>query len=1420
MMIVHNESLSFISLIDCVCVCTSCACECNSQSMGVFLFRTGTMCSKKELQEGQHRCDIPHPLDGSFLSPHKWWSYLSFSYMASTFRQGYREQLKQRDLFPVPSSSGCDYMVSRAERLWHEQLQRPNGSLAKAYVKVFGGRWLFATFFLLLELLLMIGEPLALGYVISAITSGAAKGEVFKFAGILIVLILSRILLHHVAFMFVWRLGYDLMATTAGLLYRKALKVNGQAFTKISMGHVTNLVSNDVERFVQFSVMGHYLYLAPIQTIIAAYFIWQQIGIATLCALSGFITLLPINLILGKVFAKLRTKTALLTDERIKHINEILSGIRVLKMYAWENPFKSIISDTRKKELVKIRRTNTIRACNMGYFFVSQALTGLLGFITYELVVGDLDAEKVFVTLAMAQSIRLGIAFFFPAGIQSLSEVLVSMKRFESFLRLHEHQGLKHHDGLAEGNMSKHEDTSAAGSGIAYAADSASPENGAIEQTDTNTQSIHRFFVPDPALMALSGSVDAGKNPIDQPTEPQPQPQPTLTLPGMKFNNVTASWKLDPERRSTLSNIDFEAKNGELITIVGPVGAGKSSLLQCALGELLPSSGSVEVLGRVGYSSQEGWILNDTFKNNLLFGHEYNPLWFNTVLRACNLERDITLFQGGVETEIGERGVTLSGGQKARLSLARAVYGKPDIVLLDDPLSAVDAKVGRSLFADCVCGLLKDTTRLLVTHQLQFLKASDRIIVMNRDGTIQAIGDYDYHLAQNTGLSAILQAHADDEAAHDEAETKTKKKAALTGDEKHEGLEGDANIVQAEQRKEGTVSASTYWRYIKSMGSFSSIFFWIIIALGTQVVVLVADWYLTQWVDMPTAQRESVRSLGTYGGLVGALIVLSFARAVMYMYGTTRASHRIHDRALGTVINTPTRFFDVNPLGRILNRFSKDTGFMDDLLPWTLLDFTVNVVYTLGIILLVCSIVPWLFLALIPLVIAFRFLQVYYMRTAREVKRLEAVSRSPLFAHFNETLAGLSTLRSHLHAPRAFSKKFDRLQDGVGSTYMAFVMTSRWLGFRLDVLTFLMTAATLFVSVALRDRFGPGTVGLLVTYMLQLTNMFQWTVRQGAEVENQMTAIERLLDYTQLPREEETVGGVLPEEADKQLVASCSSKGWPEYADVRLKNLSLRYAPDQPLRLHNIDCYIPSGAKVGVIGRTGAGKSSLLAALFRLAPTTGSVEIGGVDVNQLPLQVLRSRLSVIPQDPVLYSSTVRHNLDPFDEYDDDQVWEALRLVQLDQAVSENGGLHQPMSEAGSNFSVGQRQLVCLARAVLRTSRVLVMDEATANVDTETDTIIQQTIRKVFAECTVITIAHRLNSILDSDLVMVMDAGRLVQFDKPEILLQDPKSLFSQLVDHARLSYNTVVGAAINRKTSIRLRPGSAPATPRFAEYEV
>nr|KAF6427059.1 ATP binding cassette subfamily C member 4 [Rousettus aegyptiacus] len=1097
----------------------------------------------------------------------------------------------------------------------------------------------------------------------------------------------------------------------------EALRLSNVAMSKTTTGQIINLLSNDVNKFDQVTVFLHFLWAGPLQAIAVTALLWMEIGISCLAGMAILIILLPLQSCIGKLFSSLRSKTAAFTDMRIRTMNEVITGIRIIKMYAWEKSFAELITNLRRKEISKVLRSSYLRGMNLASFFVGSKLIIFVTFTVYVLLGNVITASRVFVTVALYATVRLTVTLFFPSAIEKVSEAVVSIRRIKNFLLLDE-----------------------------------------IKERNSQLLSDGKTIV--------------------------------------HVQDFTTFWDKSLET-PTLQGLSFTVRPGELLAVVGPVGAGKSSLLSAVLGELSPSQGLVSVHGRIAYVSQQPWVFSGTVRSNILFGKKYEKERYKKVIQACALKKDLELLEDGDLTMIGDRGTTLSGGQKARVNLARAVYQDADIYLLDDPLSAVDAEVGRHLFQLCICQTLHEKITILVTHQLQYLKAASQILIL-KDGKMVQKGTYTEFLKSGIDFGSLLK--KENEEAEQSSipgspslrsrsfsessvwSQQSSRPSLKDGAPEHEAIKNMQVTLTKESRSEGKVGIKAYKNYFTAGAHWLMLIFILLVNITAQVTYIFQDWWLSYWANEQSALNITVNGkgnitekldlnwyLGIYSGLTIAVFIFGIARCLLVFYVLVNASKTLHDRMFESILKAPVLFFDRNPIGRILNRFSKDIGHMDDLLPLTFIDFIQTFLLVIAVVGVAVSVIPWIVIPLVPLGIVFFVLRSYFLETSRDVKRLESTTRSPVFSHLSSSLQGLWTIRAYKTEER-FQELFDAHQDLHSEAWFLFLTTSRWFAVRLDAICAIFVIITAFGSLILAKTLDAGQVGLALSYSLTLMGMFQWSVRQSAEVENMMISVERVIEYTDLEKEE-------PWEYPKR-----PPPGWPHEGVIVFDNVNFTYSLDGPLVLKHLTALIKSREKVGIVGRTGAGKSSLISALFRLSEPKGKIWIDKILTTEIGLHDLRKKMSIIPQEPVLFTGTMRKNLDPFNEHTDEELWNALKEVQLKEAIEDlPGKMDTELAESGSNFSVGQRQLVCLARAILKKNQILIIDEATANVDPRTDELIQKKIREKFAQCTVLTIAHRLNTVIDSDKIMVLDSGRLKEYDEPYVLLQNKDSLFYKMV---------------------------------------
>ncbi|XP_057310595.1 ATP-binding cassette sub-family C member 4-like [Hydractinia symbiolongicarpus] len=1204
-------------------------------------------------------------------------------------------------------------------------------------------------------------------------------------------LVLGWALLHQ-TFLVLEKTGTRLKTACIGMIYKKVLRLSNHSLSKVTSGHIVTLISSDVHKVQEGFKFSNYLWISPIQLMVAVVILWREIGPYCLAGIGVLVITIPIQIWFGKFFAHmrclskrpkwfliyfcqcykflLRSKTVAKTDQRVNIMNEVITSMQVTKMYTWEDSFAQMVNEVRKDESNRIMKTALARSINNTMFSVSPYL---VSFATFALIYkyGDgITLSIVFLVLPLFFAIRLGVVLFFPLSIQMLTEAYVSCKRIQAFL---------------------------------------------LEDEQTQDKSLT--------------------------TKQSYTILPSRNEPLLHFQNVTASWNNDLE--DVIFDLSFKADSeNSLVMVVGPVGSGKSSVLTAAMNEINIKKGNVTRNGTIGYAAQQAWIFSGTIRSNILFGQAFDKERYERTITACALTQDIKSFAKGDLTLVGERGVSLSGGQKARVSLARAVYANADIYLLDDPLSAVDTKVGKYIFEKCINGLLRKKIVVLATHQIQYLKYATDIVCLKKDSTT-ITGSLQELSKNGVNLISILHEESHEkEWEHDSAiETEDHieymhvdrneiglSKVITDIGQTNKGLHGSLESLNSfdvdsgkneeveedeeeESRKRGSISAKLYLQYfLKGVGWLATLALVLSLIAG-QVMLTLTDYYLAEWANGEEQRNKNVTitakfyvesdphiNVYIFASLVAVSFLMNFFRTT-YLYAIlVRCSRQLHNLMFKAVLKAPMYFFNTNPVGQILNRFSRDVYFMDDELPWTFFDLAYLSLLTLAIIILNCISVPYLTVLVIPLMIIFFYARRYYMKSSRELRRLEAVSRSPLYTHISATLAGITTIRSFDIQDKVVQEFYTCQDYQTGAGFM-FLSGSRWFSQRLDLLTVLFSICSIFAPIIAASYIDidTGLVAVSLSYILLLCGVFQWTVRQSAEVDNMMTSVERVFEYTKLEPE--------PDNGTNKGLRET----WPEKGSITSEGASFSYHTSLPCVLKKMDFCIRPMEKIGIVGRTGAGKSSLLSMLFCMGHLSGTVRIDGYPISDLKLKDLRKTISIIPQDPVMFSGSLRRNLDPFNEYADADIWQAIAEVQLKEHVMElPGKLESEITEAGSNLSVGERQLLCLARALLKKNKILVVDEATANVDMETDALIQQTIRKKFKECTVLTVAHRLNTVMDSDRVMVMEDGSVLEFDEPYQLLQNSTGSFRKLVDQAGINEANRLETLAKEANQLRYRSES------------
>ncbi|RDX62968.1 ABC transporter C family member 10, partial [Mucuna pruriens] len=845
----------------------------------------------------------------------------------------------------------------------------------------------------------------------------------------------------------------------------------------------------------------------------------------------------------------------------------------------------------------------------------------------------------------------------------------------------------------------------------------------------------------------------------------------------ISIKSADFSWEGNVSK-STLRNINLEIKHGQKLAICGEVGSGKSTLLATILGEVPMTKGTIEVYGKFAYVSQTAWIQTGTIRENILFGSDLDAHRYQETLRRSSLMKDLELFPHGDLTEIGERGVNLSGGQKQRIQLARALYQNADVYLLDDPFSAVDAHTATNLFNEYIMDGLKEKTVLLVTHQVDFLPAFDSVLAeLMSNGEILEAAPYHHLLTSSQAFQDLVNAHKETAGSDNLMNVTSSRRHSTSAREitqafmekKFKATNGN-QLIKQEEREIGDTGLKPYLQYLNQMKGYIYFF----VASFCHFMFVLCQILQNSWmaVNVDNSQVSTLRLIVVYFliGAVSAIFLL--IRTLLIVALGIQSSRNLFLQLMNSLFRAPMSFYDSTPLGRILSRVSSDLSIMDLDVPF-IIAYTVGGTTNFYSNLSVLAIITWQILLIsVPMVYIAIRLQRYYFSTAKEVMRMNGTTKSFVANHVAETTAGVVTIRAFGEEDRFFEKNLDLIDINASPFFHSF-SSSEWLIQRLEIVSAILLSSTALSMVMLPPgTFRSGFVGMALSYGLSLNAQLVFSIQSQCNLANYVISVERLNQYMHIPSEaEEVIEGNRP------------PSNWPVAGKVELNDLQIRYRPDGPLILHGITCTFKAGHKIGIVGRTGSGKSTLIGALFRLVePAGGKIVVDGIDISSIGLHDLRSRFGVIPQDPTLFNGTVRYNLDPLSQHSDQAIWEVLGKCQLREAVQEKEeGLSSSVVEDGSNWSMGQRQLFCLGRALLRRSRILVLDEATASIDNATDLILQKTIRTEFADCTVITVAHRIPTVMNCTMVLSISDGKLVEYDEPMSLMKKEGSLFKQLV---------------------------------------
>ncbi|KZT73648.1 ABC protein [Daedalea quercina L-15889] len=1255
------------------------------------------------------------------------------------------------------------------ETSWREGGGRREASIAWALNDVFG--WTFWTggIFkvfgdtsqlmgpLLVRTIITFSEARVAAQKAGEPTAGIGRG-VGMAIGLFCLTVTASVCTHQ----FFWRSMVTGMLARAALIssiYKRGIALTGKARTALPNSKLVTHISTDVSRVDACAQWFHATWTAPIQVTICLIILLVQLGPSALAGFSLFLLIMPIQERVMSLQFSIGKKTLKWTDKRSKLILEVLGAMRVVKYFSHEQSFLRRLYDMRYNELRGIRKIQIARSANIASAFSVPVLAATLSFVVYTSTNHAFNVATIFSSLSLFNLLRQPLMFL-PRALSATTDAQNALERLKTLFLAE----------LSEGDAFIVDKEQNVGLLVEDATFEWEESPSTREETET----------------------DEGKKGGKEAVKGDATPTPEQSAP-FQVKDVTLS-----------------IPRGTLAAVVGSVGSGKSSLLQGLIGEMRKVHGHVSFGGKVAYCSQTAWIQNASLKENVLFGQSYDEERYWKAIECASLLPDLEVLPDGDLTEIGEKGINLSGGQKQRVNIARALYYDADIVIFDDPLSAVDAHVGKALFANAIIGALRDRgkTVILVTHALHFLDQCDYIYTM-KNGRIEEQGTY-VELMQNEKVFSRLIKEFGGTATKEEDEdieeqaieapqgkpVKVVDEAKIRADSARRAAAGsgklEGRLIIPEKRTTGSVGWSIYGEYLKAGRGWITGPIVLCFILLMQGCTIMNSYTLIWWEEDEWGKANSFYQV-LYACLgIGQAIFTFAVGGTMDELGFYVSSNLHHD-AIRNIFYAPMSYFDTTPLGRILSIFGKDIENIDNQLPVSMRLFILTISNMIGSVTIITVLEHYFIIAVVGIAFGYNYFASFYRASARELKRIDAMLRSLLYAHFAESLSGLPTIRSYGETNR-FLKDNEYYVDLEDRAAILTVTNQRWLAIRLDFLGGMLIFIVAMLAVSNVSGINSAQIGLVLTYSTALVQMCSMVTRQSAEVETYMSSVERVVEYSRADR--------IEQEAPHEIKDHKPPEEWPSRGAIEFNDVVMRYRPGLPFVLKGLSLSIRGGEKIGVVGRTGAGKSSLMLALFRIVElSSGSICIDGIDISTIGLKDLRSKLSIIPQDPLLFSGTIRSNLDPFDQYTDAHLWDALRRSYLidnpvNKGIDYSDGtdtatsrfnLDTVIESEGANLSVGERSLLSLARALVKDSQVVVLDEATASVDLETDSKIQQTIQTQFGHKTLLCIAHRLRTIISYDRILVMDAGQIAEFDTPLNLFHVQDGIFRGMCERSGIT---------------------------------
>jgi ATP-binding cassette subfamily C (CFTR/MRP) protein 1 len=1233
-----------------------------------------------------------------------WWIY-------PLLKLGNSRPLRQEDIEKIGYHESTSYQKKKMSSHIEKYLKRKNDSkaLLKAVYSRFSGEIFGLVIIGLIANLMDFGGALFIKVVENYLESDE---PIWRGYAIVFYMLLSKLIQavanNHYRFL-TSLLSVHIKAGLSSHIYEKTLTVSpsvlNSSSSDFSYAKIVNLMQVDLTKIAESAPYTVRALIWPFQFGIGIWLIYVTLGWKALVAgLIVMVVLFGLNGFLAKKMVAIQREVMIKKDSRMKILNEWLSSMKVLKLYNWEKKISEKVLSARQTELSLISKGLKYMTCTIFLNWGTRNYLIMAVLITMTLSGIQLTPGNVFAGTSVIGTLNMAIRFV-PDIISNFVQSLISYKRIQDFLMCRD---------------------------------------------------INQYVKNDSFEYAIDINNASFSWELDQSQIQNPNPELSGEL---------------KETKTVLKNISLKVKRGDLVAVVGKVGSGKSSIIHSLIQSMnfvrTSEKSFIKISGKIAYVSQESWIQNTTIKKNILFGSPENPEKYSQVLKVCQLLDDLKILPAGDQTEIGEKGINLSGGQKTRVAIARAVYSNADVFLFDDPLSAVDAHVGAAIFSDCFKNFLAGKTVLLVTNNQQFLPYADSIVMLH-EGRVVETGTYDQLIQENGMFKNSFLVEIAEKTG--KAEVQQKEEEVV---EKSSGS-NEKKIIEDEDRAFGSVQRSVYKTYIEYNGG--SIMFYLVLffMLCWQADRMYTDLYLSEWTDQSKSEQKNkmLENILIYSIASFTVNLFILFRLIVTISGGLKAARLIFIKMIQALVDAPVnKFYDVTPTGRILNRLSKDQNNIDLMLIFSLNGFIGQVFQVFCIVCLIGYIVPYLLIGLpFTLYLAVK-IQAFFLASSRELIRMEGITRSPIVQHFSETAYGLSTLRAFSYQ-HLFASKNEELIN-INTTFEFHKQAANcWMGIALEIVSDFFLVGSSLVIVSGRDVMGPALASLCLSYAITLPENIYWLVLSSTFLETNMVSVERChqLSLTE---------GELPRSRFKD--EDLKKRNWPEKGKIEFDSYQMRYRENTEIVLKGVNGKIKSCEKVGIVGRTGSGKSSICLSLFRLIePHYGHILIDGVDIEEVGLDLLRQKICVIPQEPVLFQASLRENLDPFGEASNERLIEVLRHVQVFNDNEIESQLDKEVKEGGSNFSAGQRQLICIARALLRNSKIIFLDEATASIDYKTDALIQDVIKKEFKKCTVLTIAHRINTIMDYDRVIVMDKGVIAEFDTPKKLMEQD-GIFSSLV---------------------------------------